>query len=57
MVLKDLFEPGATVATLAQCHSFDQRSSDYRFNSSIFSMQVCTFIGLHVFVFFLDIII
>jgi sentrin-specific protease 7 len=49
MVLKDLFEPGATVATLAQCHSFDQRSSDYRFNSSIFSMQVCTFISLHVF--------
>ncbi|WJX41249.1 Ulp1 peptidase [Trifolium repens] len=39
MVLKDLFEPGATGATLAQCHSFNQRSSDYRFNSSIFSMQ------------------
>ncbi|KAI5404478.1 probable ubiquitin-like-specific protease 2B isoform X2 [Lathyrus oleraceus] len=39
MVLKDLFEPGASAATSAQCHSFDQRSSDYRFNNSIFSME------------------
>ncbi|CAJ2641114.1 unnamed protein product [Trifolium pratense] len=45
MVLKDLFESGATGATLAQCHSFGQRSSDYRFNSSIFSMEEDTDLG------------
>lgn len=55
MVLKDLFEPGASAATSAQCHSFDQRSSDYRFNNSIFSMEVCTFICLHMhFVFWIS---
>lgn len=44
LVLKDLFEPGATAAgtILAQCQSFDQRSCDYHFNGSIFSMEVCT---------------
>ncbi|CAK8568194.1 unnamed protein product [Lathyrus sativus] len=45
MVLKDLFEPGASAATPAQCNSFDQRSSDYRFNNSIFSMEESSDLG------------
>lgn len=41
LVLKELFEPGTTAETLlGQCQSFDQRSSDYRFNGSIFPMEV-----------------
>ncbi|MED6109304.1 hypothetical protein PIB30_032173 [Stylosanthes scabra] len=40
LVLKELFEPGASAGTLVgPCQSFDQRSSDYRFNGSIFSME------------------
>ncbi|KAJ1424782.1 Ulp1 protease family, C-terminal catalytic domain [Sesbania bispinosa] len=36
LVLKEFFEPGATAGTiLDQCQSFDQRSSDYRFNGSM----------------------
>lgn len=43
LVLKELFEPGASAGTLVgQCQSLDQRSSDYRFNGSIFSMEVST---------------
>ncbi|KAK7410459.1 hypothetical protein VNO78_01257 [Psophocarpus tetragonolobus] len=46
LVLKELFEPGATTGTmLGQCQSFDQRSSDYRFNGSIFSMEEDTDLG------------
>ena len=53
MVLKDLFEPGTTAGTTsAQCQSFDQRSSDYPFDNAIFSMEVCTYIFLHVHLFF-----
>ncbi|KAJ1416411.1 Ulp1 protease family, C-terminal catalytic domain [Sesbania bispinosa] len=40
MVLKELFEPGATAETiLGYCQSFDQRSSDHRLNGSIFSVE------------------
>lgn len=43
LVLKELFDPGATAgAMLGQCQSFDQRSSDYRFSGSIFSIEVST---------------
>ncbi|XP_024633749.1 probable ubiquitin-like-specific protease 2B isoform X4 [Medicago truncatula] len=46
MVLKDLFEPGTTAGTTsAQCQSFDQRSSDYRFDNSIFTMEEDTDLG------------
>ncbi|XP_020211361.1 probable ubiquitin-like-specific protease 2B isoform X2 [Cajanus cajan] len=46
LVLKELFEPGATAgAMLGQCQSFDQRSSDYQFNGSIFSMEEDTDLG------------
>ncbi|KAL5076208.1 hypothetical protein RYX36_015192 [Vicia faba] len=45
MVLKDLFEPGASAATSAQCHSFDQQPSDYRFNNSIFSTEETSDLG------------
>ncbi|XP_027353852.1 probable ubiquitin-like-specific protease 2B isoform X2 [Abrus precatorius] len=46
LVLKELFEPGATAGTiLGQCQSFDQRSSDYRFNGSMFSMEEDTDLG------------
>ncbi|KAK7282889.1 hypothetical protein RIF29_11993 [Crotalaria pallida] len=46
LVLKELFEPGATEeALLGQCQSFDQRSSDYRFNGSIFPMAEDTDLG------------
>lgn len=43
MVLKELFEPGATIGTsLGHCQSFDQRSSGHCLNGSIFSMEVST---------------
>ncbi|CAI8597818.1 unnamed protein product [Vicia faba] len=45
MVLKDLYEPGASAATSAQCHSFDQQPSDYRFNNSIFSTEETSDLG------------
>ncbi|KAK7311689.1 hypothetical protein RJT34_09980 [Clitoria ternatea] len=46
LVLKELFEPGATAGTtMGQCQSFDQRSSDYRFNGSIFPMEEDTDLG------------
>ncbi|KAK7351234.1 hypothetical protein VNO77_10531 [Canavalia gladiata] len=46
LVLKELFEPGATAGTmLGPCQSFDQRSSDYRFNGSVFSMEEETDLG------------
>ncbi|KAG5045434.1 hypothetical protein GLYMA_06G095600v4 [Glycine max] len=46
LVLKELFDPGATAgAMLGQCQSFDQRSSDYRFSGSIFSIEEDTDLG------------
>lgn len=43
VVLKELFEPGATAGTLlGHCQSFDRQSSDHRLNDSIFSMEVST---------------
>lgn len=55
LVLKELFEPGATAgATLGQCQSFGQRSSDYRFNGSIFSMEVSSRVFLYMYNGFLE---
>ncbi|XP_025613214.1 probable ubiquitin-like-specific protease 2B isoform X2 [Arachis hypogaea] len=48
LVLKDLFEPGTSAGTLVgQCQSFGQRSSDYRFNGSIFSVEEDADLGEH----------
>lgn len=52
LVLKELFEQGATAGTvLGQCQSFDPRSTDFRFNGSIFPVEVCMSICLHVLLF------
>ncbi|XP_019417102.1 PREDICTED: probable ubiquitin-like-specific protease 2B isoform X1 [Lupinus angustifolius] len=46
LVLKEFFAPGATAETLlGQCQSYDQRSSDYHFNGSIFPMEEGTGLG------------
>lgn len=43
MVLRDLFEPGATAGELLeQCQSFHHKSSDYRLNGSMFPIEVFT---------------
>ena len=41
LVLRDLFEPGATTGALpGECQSFDHRSSDYHLNGSVFPIEV-----------------
>ncbi|XP_028802157.1 probable ubiquitin-like-specific protease 2B [Neltuma alba] len=39
VVLRELFEPGATAELLEQCQSFDHRSSDYRLNNPMFPIE------------------
>ncbi|XP_054788715.1 probable ubiquitin-like-specific protease 2B isoform X2 [Prosopis cineraria] len=39
VVLRELFEPGASAGLLEQCQSFDHRSSDYRLNNSMFPIE------------------
>ncbi|KAF1871678.1 hypothetical protein Lal_00020472 [Lupinus albus] len=49
LVLKEFFVPGATAETLlGQCQSYDQRSSDYHFNGSIFPMEEGSGLGEHL---------
>ncbi|XP_057426673.1 probable ubiquitin-like-specific protease 2B isoform X3 [Lotus japonicus] len=48
LVLKELFEQGATAGTvLGQCQSFDPRSTDFRFNGSIFPVEENSDLGDH----------
>lgn len=45
LVLKDLFDPGASAGSLiGQCQSFDQKSSYYRLNGAISLMEVLIFL-------------
>lgn len=41
VVLRELFEPGASAELMERCQSFDHRSSDYRLTNALFPIEVC----------------